>query len=46
MAFQTHSKLGGMYIGDINTCMDFFDKNFVRNTSCVKNKVPLSMQAK
>ena len=25
--------IGAMYVGDINTCMDFFDQSFVRDSS-------------
>ena len=25
--------IGAMYVGDINTCMDFFDQSFVRDNS-------------
>jgi hypothetical protein len=32
--------IGAMYVGDINTCMDFFDQSFVRDNNPVEDEEP------
>ena len=32
--------IGAMYVGDINTCMDFFDQSFVRDSSSNEDEEP------
>jgi hypothetical protein len=32
--------IGAMYVGDINTCMDFFDQSFIRNGGSDDEEIP------
>ena len=34
--------IGAMYVGDLNTCMDFFDQSFVRDSSSVEDEEPVT----
>jgi hypothetical protein len=31
-----------MYVGDINTCMDFFDQSFVRDSKDSEDEEPVT----
>jgi hypothetical protein len=34
--------IGAMFVGDINTCMDFFDQSFVRDTKTEEEEEPVT----
>ena len=34
--------IGAMYVGDINTCIDFFDQSFVRDSNGGDDEEPVS----
>jgi len=34
--------IGAMYVGDINTCMDFFDQSFVRDSKESEDEEPVT----
>ena len=34
--------IGAMYVGDINTCMDFFDQSFVRDSKKSEDQEPVT----